>query len=70
MGRRVKGPKDGYIYIYIYIYIYYMNDRAFQLKYIISVYYDNLYTKCVLYRYEKMFDNQFVIMAIHKFCYL
>jgi hypothetical protein len=23
----------------------------------------------VLYRYEKMFYNQFVILAIHKFCY-
>ena len=26
-------------------------------------------TKCVLYCYEKMFHNQFVILAIHKFCY-
>jgi hypothetical protein len=40
-----------------------------QRKYIISIYYDNLYTKYVLYCYEKMFDNQFVILAIHKFCY-
>jgi hypothetical protein len=24
---------------------------------------------CVLYCYEKMFHNQFVIVAIHKFCY-
>jgi hypothetical protein len=31
--------------------------------------YDNLYTKCVLYCYGKMFHNQFVILAIHKFCY-
>jgi hypothetical protein len=31
---------------------------------------NNLYTKCVLYRYEKIFYNQFVILAIHKFCYL
>jgi hypothetical protein len=23
----------------------------------------------VLYRYEKMFHNQFVILVIHKFCY-
>jgi hypothetical protein len=40
-----------------------------QREYIISVYYDNLYTKCVLYCYEKMFHNQFVILTIHKFCY-
>jgi hypothetical protein len=25
--------------------------------------------KCVLYYYEKMFHNQFVILAIHEFCY-
>jgi hypothetical protein len=36
----------------------------------ITVHYDNLYTKCVLYRYEKMFHSQFVILVIHKFCYL
>jgi hypothetical protein len=40
-----------------------------QREYIITVYYDNLYTKYVLYRYEKMFYNQFVIVAIHIFCY-
>jgi hypothetical protein len=40
-----------------------------QRKYIIPVYYDNLYTKYVLYCYEKMFNNQFVILVIHKFCY-
>jgi hypothetical protein len=40
-----------------------------QREYIIPVYYDNLYTKCLLYRYEKMFHNQFVILVIHKFCY-
>jgi hypothetical protein len=40
-----------------------------QREYIILVYYDNLYTKCVLYRYEKMFYNQFVILTIYKFCY-
>jgi hypothetical protein len=49
---------------------YYLNARALQREYIIPVYYDNLYTKCVLYRYEKMFHNQFVILAIHKFSYL
>jgi hypothetical protein len=38
-----------------------------QREYIIPVYYDNLYTKCVLY--QKIFHNQFVILVIHKFCY-
>jgi hypothetical protein len=32
-------------------------------------YHDNLYTKWVLYCYEKMFYNSFVILVIHKFCY-
>jgi hypothetical protein len=52
------------------MYTYKLNARALQREYIIPVYYDNLYTKCVLYRYEKMFHNQFVILSIHKFCYL
>jgi hypothetical protein len=33
------------------------------------LYHDNLYTKCVLYCYKKMFHNPFVILDIHKFCY-
>jgi hypothetical protein len=45
-------------------------EYLLQWEYIIPVYYDNLYTKCLLYHYEKMFHNQFVILAIHKFCYL
>jgi hypothetical protein len=32
-------------------------------------YHNNLYTKCVLYCYEKRFHNSFVIIDIHKFCY-
>jgi hypothetical protein len=44
-------------------------QRTVAREYIIPVYYDNLYTKSVLYCYEKMFHNQFVILAIHKFCY-
>jgi hypothetical protein len=48
---------------------YSMSARALQREYIIPVYYDNLYIKCVLYCYEKIFYNQFVILAIHKFCY-
>jgi hypothetical protein len=46
-----------------------MDVRALQRKYIIPVYYDNLYTKSVLHYYEKMFHNQFVILAIYKLCY-
>ena len=40
-----------------------------QRKYIILIYYDKLYKKYVLYRYKKIFYNQFVIPVIHKFCY-
>jgi hypothetical protein len=46
-----------------------LSARALQPKYIILVYYDNLYTKCILYCYEKIFHNQFMILTIHKFCY-
>jgi hypothetical protein len=51
-------------------YLYCTGGSTLQQEYIIPVYYDNLYTKYVLYRYEKMFHNQFMILAIHKFCYL
>jgi hypothetical protein len=43
-----------------------VSDRALQREHI---YHDNLYTKYVVYCYEKMFHNPFVILAIYKFCY-
>jgi hypothetical protein len=39
-----------------------------QREYIIPLYYDNLYTKCLLYCYEKIFHNQFVVLSLNKMC--
>jgi hypothetical protein len=67
-GHSSPGPRRDDLTIYWALGPF-VRSLSFQWTRGIYVPHNNLYTKCVLYCYKKMFHNSFVILAIHKFCY-